>query len=147
MKTVLTKGSEWPLLTIDDSEQLKDIDNVLKFGNHKGANQQHQELLLKLVKDDVVRGFALPLPLDKIKKIPGILLAPLNIQLQKTTNECGEIIPKNRLTKDQSWNWQSGTLVNSRVGYFGKALKQLIYWAVAARKLHTKRKSLLPSWA
>jgi hypothetical protein len=53
-------------LTLKDSKWLKDIEDALKFGNHTGANQQ-QELLLKLVKGNVVRGFALPLPLDKIK--------------------------------------------------------------------------------
>ncbi len=148
MKTVLIKGSEWPLLTLNNFKQLKDINDALKFGNHKGANQQ-QELLLKLVKDDVVRGFALPLPLNKIKKIPGILLPPLNIQLQMAINKRGEIIPKNRLNHDQSWKWQSGTSVNSRVNkiklmpcYFGKALKWLINWAVATRKLHPKKRIL-----
>jgi hypothetical protein len=54
-------------------------------------------------------------PLDKIKQLSGILLALLNIQLQKTINEQGEIIPKNRMTHDQNWKWQSGTSVNSRV--------------------------------
>jgi hypothetical protein len=44
---------------------------------------QQPELLLKLIRDDVNQGFALPLPLNKIKQLPGILLAPLNIQLQK----------------------------------------------------------------
>ncbi len=75
MKTVQTEGSEWPLMKLNNSKQLKDIDNALKFGNHKGANQQ-QELPLKLVKDYLVRGFALPLPLNKIKKNPGILPPP-----------------------------------------------------------------------
>ncbi len=64
---------------------MKDINNAFNFSNHKSAEQQ-QGLLLKLVKDDVNRGFALPLPLDKISLILGILLAPLNIQLQKTVN-------------------------------------------------------------
>jgi hypothetical protein len=73
-------------LPLNDRNRLLDIDNALAFGNHKGADQQ-PELLLKLVRDDVDGGFALPLPLDKIKKISGILLAPLNIQLQKTINE------------------------------------------------------------
>jgi hypothetical protein len=91
------------------------------------------------VKDDMTRGFALPLPLNKIALIPGILLAPLNIQAQSTINKWGEIIPKDRLTHDQSWKWQSETSVNSRVGkeklmpcYFGRAIKCLINWAVAA---------------
>jgi hypothetical protein len=101
------------------------------------------------VRDNAIRGFALPLPLNKIKKIPGILLTPLNIQLQKLINEHGESIPQNRLTRDQSWKWQLGTFVNSRVDkeklmpcYFGKALKRLINWAVAARKLHPKKRIL-----
>jgi hypothetical protein len=81
---------------------MKDINNALKVGNHKGAKQQ-QELLIKLIKDNVNRRFTLPLPLDKISLIPDILLAPLNIQLQKTTNQQGEIKPKNRLTHNQSW--------------------------------------------
>jgi hypothetical protein len=71
---------------LNDSNQLNDIDNTLAFGNHKGATQQ-SELLLKLIWDDINQGFTLPLPIDKIKQLPGILLAPLNIQLQKTINK------------------------------------------------------------
>ncbi len=101
------------------------------------------------MKDDVVRRLALSLPLDKIKKIPGVFFALLNIQLQKTINEREEIIPKNRLTHDQSRKWQPGTSINSRVNktklmpcYFGKALMHLINWAIAARKLHPNKKTL-----
>ncbi len=86
MMTLLSDGSTWPLSPIDNHDRLLDIDNALDFGNHKGANQQ-PELLLKLINDDVIRGFALPLPLEKIRKIPGILLTPLNIQQQNTINE------------------------------------------------------------
>jgi hypothetical protein len=89
-------------------------------------NSKQQELLLKLIWDDVDQGFALPLPLNKIKQLPGILLTPLNIQLQKMINKQGEHIQKNRMTHNQSWKWQSGTSVFSRVNkeellpcYFG----------------------------
>jgi hypothetical protein len=129
MKRILTHGSKWPLQPLDEENRIKDVEDTLNFGNHKGANKQ-QELLEKLVTDDVTRGFAIPLPLSKIIQIPGILLAPLNIQAQNTINERGEIIPKNRLTHDQSWKWQSGPSVNSRVikeelmpCYFGQALR------------------------
>ncbi len=142
----------WPLSPLDESDRLKDIDGALKFGNHKGAVQQ-KELLLTLVNNDVVQGFALPLPLDKIKKVPGVLLAPLNIQLQKTIYKRGKIIPKNRLTHNQSWEWQSETSVNSRVDtsklmpcYFGLALKRIINWAVAARKNIQANASSQQSW-
>jgi hypothetical protein len=93
MKSVLSNGSTWPLRLLDKINQTKDVENPLVFRNHKGAEEQ-QDLLQILVKDDANRGFALPLPLYKIKLVPGILLAPLNIQLQKTINECGESIPK-----------------------------------------------------
>ena len=152
MKIILLDGSTWPLSPLDESGHFKDIDDALEFGNHKESIQQ-KELLLMPVKDDVVRGFALPLPLDKIKKVPGVLLAPLNIQLQKTINKRGKIIPKNRLTHNQSWEWQSGTSVNSHVDtsklmpcYFGSALKQIINWAVAARKNIQANASLQQSW-
>jgi hypothetical protein len=72
-------------LPLDDSNQLNNIDNALAFGNHKGDMQQ-PELLLKLIQDNVDQGFALPLPLNKIKQLPGILVALMNIQLQKTIN-------------------------------------------------------------
>jgi hypothetical protein len=148
MRIVLSNGSTWPLSPLNDINQLLDINDALAFGNHKGADQQ-PELLLKLVQDDVDRGFALPLPLDKIKKIPSVLLAPLNIQLQKAINERGKIIPKDRLTHDQSWKWQSETSVNSRVDkeqlmpcYFGRALRRIINWTVAAQKQYPKKRIL-----
>ena len=128
MKQVLTHGLKWPLQPLDEKDRIKDVKEALVFGNHKGAIKQ-QDLLKKLVTDDVIRGFALPLPLNKITQILGVLLAPLNIQVQNTINERGEIIPKNRLTHDQSWKWQSGTSVNSRVDtdklmpcYLGRAM-------------------------
>jgi hypothetical protein len=145
MRIVLLNGSTWPLSPLGDINQLLDINDALAFGNHKGADQQ-PELLLKLVRDDVNRGFALHLPLEKIKKIPGVLFAPLNIQLQKTINERGEIIPKDRLTHNQSWKGQSETSVNSRVDeeqlmpcYFGRALRRIINWTVAAQKQYPNK--------
>jgi hypothetical protein len=90
------------------------VKEALQFGNHKGADQQH-DLFKKLVEDDVDQGFALPLPLDKIASVPGVLLAPLNVNLQKNINKRSKFITKNRLTHDQSWKWQLGTLVNNRI--------------------------------
>ncbi len=106
MKQILTHGSNWPLQPLDKEDRIKDVEEALVFGNHKGAVKQ-QDLLEKLVTKDVIQGFAPPLPLDKITQIPGVLLAPLNIQAQNTINERGKIIPQNRLTHNQSRKWQS----------------------------------------
>jgi hypothetical protein len=60
----------------------------LAFGNHKGASLQPQ-LLQQLTSKDVHFGYCLLLPLRKASKIPGILLAPMNIQKQNTIHELG----------------------------------------------------------
>jgi hypothetical protein len=66
------------------------------------------------VPGNVKYGYALPLPLGKIRRIPGICMAPLNIQSQWTINEHGEIIEKDKLSHDQSFEWEkSGSSGNS----------------------------------
>jgi hypothetical protein len=93
MKQVLTHGSKWPLQPLDEVDRIKDVEEALLFGNHKDTVKQ-QDLLVKLVTDDVIRGFALPLPLEYIAQIPGVLLAPLNIQVQIPSTNAAKKIPK-----------------------------------------------------
>ena len=78
-------------------------------------------------------------PSQKQQKIKDILIAPMNIQQQNTINEHGQIVPKNRLTHDQSFEWSSGTSVNSRViteellpCMFGSCIRRIVNWAVTA---------------
>jgi hypothetical protein len=139
-KNLLSNGSVWPLAEISKEERFKDVEEALTFGNHKGTTKQ-PDLLKLLVNDDIIHGFALPLPLDKIAQIQGILLAPLNIQAQNTIDDTGRIVPKDRLTHNQSYKWSySGTSVNSQVDkgellpcVYGGAIRRLVNWAVAAR--------------
>jgi hypothetical protein len=65
MKQVLTNGSKWPLQPLNEENQIMDVEEAFVFSNHKGAVQQ-QDLLRKLMTDDFIRGFTLPLPLDKL---------------------------------------------------------------------------------
>ena len=139
MKSILENGSDWPLEDLDYETRLSDLEEALQFGNHKGASLK-PELLEKLITKDVTKGFAFLLPRSKITRIPGALMAPMNIMNQKTIDEHGNIIGKDRLTHDQSFKFSSGTSVNSRVikdqllpCKFGNALRRLINWAVAAR--------------
>jgi hypothetical protein len=96
-KKLLKNRSECPLDGLDESTRLQDVDKAITFGNHKGASSK-PALLQELVKGNVIHGFALPLPLLKIRNIKGILFAPLNIQLQNTIDETGRIVPKDRMT-------------------------------------------------
>ncbi len=141
MESILTHGSKWPLIDTSNDNQANDVIKALTFGNHKGASTK-PDLLKKLVKKDVKYGYSLPIPLETVTKIPGLILAPMNIMAQNTIDEFGRVIPKDRLTHDQSWKWQgSGTSVNSQVQQeflqecrYGFCIQRIVNWAIAARR-------------
>jgi hypothetical protein len=119
-----------------------DVDKALAIGNHKGALLQ-PELLKQFLSKDVHYGYCLPLPLGKATKIPNILITPMNIQKKNTINKFGRIVPKDRLTHDQSFEWSSGTSVNRRViteellpCMFGSCIRRIVNWAVTTRRLY-----------
>jgi hypothetical protein len=149
MKKILEEGSEWPMDELDPESRLSDLEDAIAFGNHKGATK-NEVLLKKLVEKDVTHGYGLVLPLDKMKLIPGVLMAPMNIMNQNTINETGQIIGKDRLTHDQSYKWGSETSVNSRVRKeellpcrFGACIKRIVNWAVAARRKYPDKRILV----
>ena len=140
MEALLQTGSDWALDNLDMVSKSKDVEEAIQFGNHKGA-EDNSELLTSLVNKDVKHGYGLVLPLKKALRIPGLLMAPMNIQKQNTIDEFGRIMERDRLTHNQSYKWGSGTSVNSRVDkgpllpcMFGACLKRLINWTVAARR-------------
>jgi hypothetical protein len=110
------------------------------LGNHKGAASK-PDLLKALITEDIRHGYGLVIPRDKVARIPNACLAPMNIMHQFTLNASGDIVDKELLTHDQSFKWQSGTLVNSRVDkdklqrcMYGRCLMRLLCWRVAARR-------------
>jgi hypothetical protein len=138
---ILQHGSIWPLDPIDEQQRKLDILQGLQFGNHKGATSK-PDLLRTLCNKDVIHGYALPLPLSHIHRIPGLHLAPMNIAAQNTIDEHGRIIPKDRLTHDQSFVYEegSGTSVNTRTRkeelapcMFGGCLRRMLNYIVTLR--------------
>ena len=79
---------------------------ALSFRNNKGA-VRNTILLSKLIENDAIHGYGLFLPLSKIDRIPGVLLAPMNIMTQNTIDENRRIVEKYRLIHDQSYKWGS----------------------------------------
>jgi hypothetical protein len=115
MEAMLKNGSKWPLTGISEDNRAKDLQEALTFGNHKGASSK-SALPRKLISKDVKYSYSLPIPLDSVTKVKGLVMAPMNIMAQNTIDEHGRIVPKDRLTHDQSWIWSgSGTSVNSCV--------------------------------
>jgi len=138
MEQLLINGSQWPLVEISEEDREADLHEALVFGNHKGAVSK-PKLLKALITADVRHGYRLMIPRDKIARIPSACLAPMNIMHQFTLNASGNIVDKEHLTHDQSFKWQSGTLVNSRVDkdklqrcMYGHCLMWLLCWIVLA---------------
>jgi hypothetical protein len=61
MEQLLFKGSNRPTIPIPKECRIADLDEAIKFRNHKGASSQ-PELLWELMKGNVIHGYALPLP-------------------------------------------------------------------------------------
>ena len=80
----------------------RDLKKAKAFGNHKGT-ENDPVLLRNLVEGDVVHGYTLVLPLDKIERIADVLLAPMNTMRPNTIDENSSIIEKDRLTHDQCY--------------------------------------------
>ena len=102
----LVKGAEFPLQPISEDDRVSDLNMALIRGNHKSAKlaiERVQELLHK----EVLRGWQLPLPPENLILLPGAIVAPLGLVSQATINERGEIIPKDRITHDQSFNFSA----------------------------------------
>ena len=74
----------------DLKSRKEDWQETFEFRNHKGATQK-PELLKELVGKDSTHGYGSVLHLKKLKRIPGSLLAPMNIQKKNTIDEHGRI--------------------------------------------------------
>ena len=81
MKDFLNYGSKWPLDEISEEERVNNLNKVPTFGNHKGTLAK-PELLLKLIGKDGKYKYSIPIPLNSVKLIPGLEMAPMNIMAQ-----------------------------------------------------------------
>ena len=133
MKETLDNGIFYPLTDISEEERMNDLDEALTRGNHKSARDK-PATLQHLIEADVSQGFALPLPVHCTRRIPGVILAPLGIAEQATIQPDGQIVPKDRLTHDQSFQYGSNKSVNSRV--IKELLQVVVYSHCLPRLLH-----------
>jgi hypothetical protein len=149
---MLTTGFTMPLEKLDDKERLKDVQEALKYGNHK-STQQNPTIVREMLNDEVIRGWQLVLPRNSIGRIPEAIVSPLGLVRQNTINEMGETIQKWRITHDQSFKFQSGTSVNSRVQkekltdcMFGAALRRFIHSIIHYRRKYPSTPLLMAKY-
>jgi hypothetical protein len=98
-----------------------------------------------MLQDEVRHMWQLPLPPRAALELPGAIIAPVGLAHQLTINERGEIVPKQRLTHDQSFNVTPGTKrsFNDRLDLlsltpcrYGHALIRFIHIIISLRLRH-----------
>jgi hypothetical protein len=98
---------------------------------------------VELLTLDVHSGCALPLPTKAIFKIPDAVLAHVRIANQLTISDNGEVIAKNRLTHDQTFEFGPEKTLSNRMRMsevnpvvFGWCLSRLLHYIVDLRRCH-----------
>ena len=116
VRETLSNGADFFLEPIDEADRLKVLDEALEYGNHKSASK-HSEALMGMLTKEVAKGWHLPLPIDRLYEIPNLIIGPMGLVEQFSIDEDGNIIPKLRMTHDQSftYNLEDVKSVNQRV--------------------------------
>lgn len=141
LRDILENGAKFPLNELSEEDRAIDLEFQLSRGNHKSLSK-FEKFIDPAITEDIERGFALPLPLKYLEKIPKASIAPLGCHKQTMINTSGEIIPKYRLTHDQSFPGPSGLSVNLHVRkdllppiMYSFVLSRLIHYIVNTRKM------------
>jgi len=130
---ILSNGAEYPLEHLDDSACRQDLIDGYEYGNHKGVND-NPDLFEGMMTDEIEHGWQLPIPREMVLALLEAMIAPMNISDQQGINERGEIIPKKRLTHNQSMEFSSGTSINGRMQH--DQLQDLMYGTCLKRLIH-----------
>jgi hypothetical protein len=111
LREILEHGATFPLEEISEVDRTTDLNFHSKRGNHKSALDYH-EMVLEIIKEDVERGFALPLPISSLQSIRHASLAPLGCVRQASLDSSGNRTFKHRMIHDQSFPGPSTMSVN-----------------------------------
>jgi hypothetical protein len=93
LKSILSEGAHFPLEEISSEERETDLVFHASRGNHKSASK-NIEILRDIVKEDVERGFAIPLPVTALHFLKGASLAPLGCVQQSSIDMLGNRVVK-----------------------------------------------------
>jgi hypothetical protein len=140
LRTTLLQGASFPLLH-DEVETARKQENeaMLAYGNHSSA-VKNQAAHKTAIQKDTDRGYSFPLTIECAKQIHHGRIAPTGIASQLGIDEKGELIPKNRLTHDQTVTKGFCPSVNQLIDQtyltplvYGHCLPRMIHQVVALR--------------
>ena len=109
-------GIDYPVNDLSEEDRTTILERSIERGNHKSAlDEEQRPNVTKLMAEDVELGYAIPMTIESVRKMPGAEVYPVGCQDQLTINDRGEVIPKKRVTHDLSYNRKEGQSVNQRV--------------------------------
>jgi hypothetical protein len=141
VQKVLTHGAELHFTQEPNNEQrLLENEAQILLNNHKKARDL-PDIVRKSIANDVSHGFAIPICVEDITKIPGAMICPLGIVRQTTISSDGQRIAKDRLTHDQTFcvlesSKSVNTLLDSSAYpelIYGFCLRRIIYQILSLR--------------
>ncbi|KAL9179582.1 hypothetical protein ACHAXT_008872 [Thalassiosira profunda] len=115
-RKLLLEGVDYPAADLPEETRRARLESQLRKGNQASAlTQEALPIITKLMIDDIVKGYALIVTIDCIKRLKDAEVYPMGLQHQLTVNEKGETIPKKRLTQNLSADRKSGLSINQRI--------------------------------
>jgi hypothetical protein len=75
-KNLLSHGANLKLESIPETNLFTLLETTMSYGNHKSASL-HAATLLPQLQKEVEKGWHLPLPSDKLREIPGMMIMGL----------------------------------------------------------------------
>jgi hypothetical protein len=71
---------------IPETDRLTLLKTAMSYGNHNSASL-HVTALLPQLQKEVKKGWHLPLPIDKMRNIPGMIMGPMGAVLHHSIDE------------------------------------------------------------
>jgi hypothetical protein len=103
IQTLLTKGASMHLKEpVPSKIRRQENQTLISYNNHKGA-RDHEEIIHESINDDIIKGYAIALPMSAAHKLPKAMICPVRVVQQKIYSKDGSQEIKTRLTHDQTY--------------------------------------------
>ena len=151
IKELIQNGVSYPLEPISEHDRIRDIEYMLRRGNHKSASiTENKQALEKSFTKEVKYQWCIPLLPSCITSIPGASITPLGVAVQHTIDANNNRILKRRPTHDCSFPGISGNSCNLRVikdeldeCTYGHALLRFLHGIHHIRSRHPGKRILI----
>ena len=138
---ILTKGVTFSLLA-EEYEPARHRENLaaLRYGNHS-SGKSNPRALLKVIEKDASKGYSFPITKECALKIRRGRISPMGVAHQMGIDEDGSLVPKDRLTHDQSFSFGHCPSLNALIDpkslidlVLGHCLSRIIHQIVTLRR-------------